>query len=153
MTRRNDRLENRRVNVIGTSTADPDRRSIYRMRFLFGLILGTVAGVVAAVAHSGPVDQPIVGLVIASALVISGAWLAHRAWERAGWFGYLLAVAGATMWLIFVPPRGDILITGNGWTSELWTALSLVCAVIPVVLESFRRRGSVSSEKDETYID
>lgn len=123
------------------------------MRFLFGLIIGAFAGVVGTVTHMGPVDRPVVGLIIASLLVICGAWFVERAWSKAGWIGYFVAVAVTTMWLMFAPPQGDILISGNGWTSELWTVLALVCAVMPAVLAGFSRQGRVSSKKDETYDD
>lgn len=105
-----------------------------------GFLLGAIAGVLGVISHAGPVDQPLVGLVVAFALVSAGSWLAVRSGGRAGWFGYTLAVAGTTAWLMFFPSAGDIFLSTTGWASEAWLILMAIAVVSPMAIVAMRSK-------------
>lgn len=55
------------------------------MGIFAGIVLGLISGTLSLVAYSGPLDQPWIGLVIASALVACGSWLVSRLAGVLGW--------------------------------------------------------------------
>lgn len=96
-----------------------------------GILLGFVAGILGMVTHAGPVDLPLIGLVLAAAIVGSGAWFALEFGRITSWTAYLVGVVSTTMWLSFFPPNGDSIYSVSGWASETWVVLA---AGIPIVV-------------------
>lgn len=111
-----------------------------------GVVLGFVAGVIGMVAHAGPIDMPIIGLVVATLLVASGAWFVYELGRGWSWIPYVLTVLAVTYWLTYAPPANDILLSVTGWASETWLVLSVVGSILPALVASIferrRRRGS-----------
>lgn len=105
-----------------------------------GAVLGFVAGVIGMVAHAGPIDMPIIGLVVASLLVASGAWFAYELGRVWSWIPYILTVLAVTYWLTYAPPANDILLSVTGWASETWLVLSVVASMLPALLASVYER-------------
>lgn len=115
-----------------------------------GLLLGAVAGMLGTIAHSGPVDLPVVGSIIAMLLVAAGAWLALEVGGAFGWTGYALGALGVTIWLLFWPPHNDVLVSTTGWVSEIWGVLVVVAAWVPLLIQGRRRRRGNTGNSEES---
>lgn len=109
-------------------------------RIIGGLVLGLIAGVLGVISHAGPVDQPVIGLLIATALVTTGSWLSIRLGGVSCWLGYLLAATAVTMWMIFFPSGGDVFLSTTNWATEAWLVLMALSIVAPMAIISMRAK-------------
>ncbi|MFY9262253.1 MAG: hypothetical protein GX483_05770 [Actinomycetaceae bacterium] len=118
------------------------------MGVIISLILGGFSGVVGMIAHAGPLDQPLIGLALASVLVAVGAWLARVRYGASGGTAYVIGVVGVTLWLSYAPPADDTLIAVP-WAAQVWVFLSALSAgaglLIALVVD--RRSSSLSGIK------
>ena len=99
---------------------------------LAGALAGFAVGLLATVVHAGPVDLPIVGLLLACGIVASGSWFVM---EIAG----LVGIAGASVWLLMFPPANDAFVSTEQWVSVAWLALAPLSAAIPAIWTTRRR--------------
>ena len=65
------------------------------LHVLLGVVAGLLVGALGCVVYPGPVDLPWVGLVLAAALVGSGAWFLLEWGKHTAWFGYAVGVTVA----------------------------------------------------------
>ena len=106
---------------------------------LAGALAGFAVGLLATVVHAGPVDLPIVGLLLACGIVASGSWFVmEMGWTRA-WFAGLVGIAGASVWLLMFPPANDAFVSTEQWVSVAWLALAPLSAAIPAIWTTRRR--------------
>ena len=101
-----------------------------------GFLLGIVVGALAVVVHAGPVDQPLIGVVLATVIVASGSWfLLESGWSRA-WLGGVIGVAASALWLLMFPPANDSFVSVEQWPSQLWLILGPLSAIAPAWVRS-----------------
>ncbi|MBE6483207.1 MAG: hypothetical protein E7Z96_00260 [Actinomycetaceae bacterium] len=117
------------------------------LQIALGVLGGLLVGMLATVVHSGPVDLPVVGLVLATGLVASGTWFLLEWKKPYVWLGYAPGVIGATIWLLMFPPVNDSVLSVDQWVSQLWLILAPVAALVPSLLLAYRRPDSTSGEK------
>lgn len=107
------------------------------------LLLGAFVGMVAAVSYAGPVDMPLVGLVLASVLVGAGAVSITAQWGEGLGIAYAMGVIGCTLVLFFAPPGEDSVVMAAHWMSYAWIALAVVVSTGAVSATAhYRRRHS-----------
>ncbi|MCF2705961.1 hypothetical protein I6E29_01585 [Arcanobacterium haemolyticum] len=102
------------------------------VKLLAGLVMGALVGAVACVVHGGPVDLPLVGLVLACAIVASGAWFLAETGRLLVWSGYVIGVVGAAIVLLMVVPTNDGLVVMERWPSEVWLIAAPLSAILPL---------------------
>lgn len=117
-------------------------------RFIGGLVLGLIAGLLGVISHAGPVDQPVIGLAVATALVVTGSWLSIRLAGVQGWLGYLVVATAVTAWMIFFPSHGDNFMSVTGWATEAWLILMALAIVVPMGIISAKTKRSRLSQND-----
>lgn len=103
-------------------------------RAIFSLVIGIFAGVLGSVVHFGPVDSPVVGLILASIIVGSGAWLIAEIGRLESRVAYFLGVLGVILWLSFAPPKDDVLQVSQSVFTTIWIYSAPVITLIPVLL-------------------
>ncbi len=109
------------------------------LHILLGAVAGLLVGALGCVVYPGPVDLPWVGLVLAAALVGSGAWFLLE-WEKNNaWIGYVLGVAIVTFYLLSAPPANDTVMSVYLWASQAWLIAAPLCALVPAAF--MRRHG------------
>ncbi|MCI1674900.1 MAG: hypothetical protein LKJ57_07515 [Ancrocorticia sp.] len=108
-------------------------------RFLLGAILGAFVGALGGVVYAGPVDLPIVGLVLAAAIVASGAWFLLDWKDRVAWGGYAIAVTAMTFYLLMRGQGVDALVVPDMWPAETWLVVAPIAAVVPAFIVRRRR--------------
>ena len=96
-----------------------------------GLIGGLFVGALGAVTYPGPLDMPIVGLLIATVLVGSGAWFLLAWRKKTAWAGYVLGIVVATFWLLTSQPSTDTVMSAYRWTSDVWLIAGPAAALLP----------------------
>ena len=100
---------------------------------------GRARGLRRRTPGAGPVDLPIVGLLLACGIVASGSWFVmEMGWTRA-WFAGLVGIAGASVWLLMFPPANDAFVSTEQWVSVAWLALAPLSAAIPAIWTTRRR--------------
>ncbi|QRV01878.1 hypothetical protein JTE88_07285 [Arcanobacterium phocisimile] len=125
------------------------------IRVLAGIVLGALSAVMSLVAYSGPLDQPWIGLALATGIVASGAWLTVRLAGMLGWVCYALVGCVATVWLLYFPPANIALYTDYAWADDVWLLLCSVALWLPVLIDRFfgrtdRAGGSGATVVNET---
>ncbi|WP_216389096.1 hypothetical protein [Arcanobacterium phocae] len=105
------------------------------VRAIAGTLVGAIAAVLSLVAYSGPLDQPVIGLTMASGLVMSGSWFVYRLTHRLGWCFYSATLVIVTGWMVFFPPTDDILFTDQSWALDAWLILVAISIVLPVIID------------------
>ena len=110
------------------------------IRFVLGLLGGAIVGAIGCVVYAGPLDLPIVGLILATAIVASGAWFVLE-WGRASaWGGYTVAVAAMTFFLLMRDQNTDALVVPDMWPAEVWLILAPFAAIVAGLVAARRRR-------------
>lgn len=108
-------------------------------KILAGFSGGFFVGVLGVAVHAGPVDKPIIGLLLGFIMIASGSWfLLANGWDLA-WLGALVAVAAATVWLLMFPPANDSFISVDQWVSQVWLLLAPVAVLLPAAWVSGRK--------------
>lgn len=102
-------------------------------RALTGIFLGAIAGLIGTIVHAGPVDLVGVGLAIALALCLTGAWMAVEIGVPC-WVGYALGFYAVLFWLFFFPQNGDRLSDISSWASTAWLWGSILAVTLPIFL-------------------
>lgn len=103
------------------------------VQILAGLLGGVAVGALAGIVHSGPVDRPIIGLVLAFCIVASTAWFVLESGWKITWLVGLIAVAATTVWMLMFPTAGDIFISVDQWPSQAWLLLAPTSALLPAL--------------------
>ena len=101
------------------------------LHVLLGAVAGLLVGALGCVVYPGPVDLPWVGLVLAAAIVGSGAWFLLELGKTSMWFGYALAVTLVTFYLLSSPPHNDTVMSVYMWASQAWLIAAPLCALAP----------------------
>ncbi|QCX47195.1 hypothetical protein EBF03_07080 [Arcanobacterium haemolyticum] len=109
------------------------------IRGITGAFIGFLAAVLSLVAYSGPLDQPIIGLGLATGLIISGSWLTSRLTGLVGWILFCATLVITTGWFLFGANSGDYLYTDHSWALDAWLILLAVGVIVPVIGERFGR--------------
>ncbi len=99
-----------------------------------GFLAGAVSGLLGVVVYPGPLDMPIVGLVLATAIVASGAWAMWEWRTLTAWVPYTIGVLLTTVSVMYFPPADDSLTAAEPIYSNIWVVLSAIAAVVPAVL-------------------
>ncbi|MDP9806049.1 hypothetical protein J2S70_000631 [Trueperella bonasi] len=105
---------------------------------------GILSGVLGVVVYPGPLDKPVVGLLVATAIVASGAW-AMWEWKKAAtWGSYALATFVTTIVLMYFPPGDDHLAAVDHGFTNAWVVLSAVSIVTPPLISgrTSHKRGA-----------
>ena len=100
-------------------------------QLVWGAILGFFVGILGCVVHGGLVDLPIVGLVLATAMVAAGSWFLIELGKVSAWLTYFAGVTVATFWLLLFPTGNDALVLVEYWPSEAWLVLAPLSALVP----------------------
>lgn len=100
-------------------------------QMILGLLGGAVVGILATIVHAGPVDMPIVGLALSSAIVATGAWFMIECGWITAWLAAAVGVAGTAVWLLMYPPSNDSFVSADQWVSQFWLFLAPVSAIVP----------------------
>ncbi|QJC22353.1 hypothetical protein [Arcanobacterium buesumense] len=119
------------------------------LRAISGILVGALSAVLSLVAYSGPLDQPIIGLIMASGLVASGAWFVYRIADRLGWLCYGLTLVIVTGVMLITPLSDDILYTDHSWALEAWLVLLAVSSVLPALFDRGRREEGCQTSTAE----
>lgn len=114
------------------------------LHVLLGVVAGLLVGALGCVVYPGPVDLPWVDLVLAAALVGSGAWFLLEWGKHTAWFGYAVGVTVVTFYLLSAPPANDTVMSVYMWASQAWLIAAPLCALIPA---AFVRRPERSARK------
>ncbi len=112
---------------------------------LLGAVVGILVGALGCVVYPGPVDLPWVGLVLAAAIVGSGAWFLLEMGKISVWFGYALGVTVVTFYLLSSPPHNDTVMSVYMWASQAWLIAAPLCALVPA---AFVRVGRARPGRD-----
>lgn len=100
------------------------------------LFAGFVVGVLGVVGHAGPLDMPVIGLILSFVLVASGAIVVYRM-SPIDLLPYTIGVFGATVWLLTSPPDNDVLVSVSSWVSNTWIVLAALATMTPVFFRRF----------------
>ncbi len=103
------------------------------VKFIAGLAIGMAVGMVGVVVYAGPLDQPIIGLVLAAAIVASGAWFILEWIKVPAWLGYILGIAAATFFFLARTSMGDAVVVPDMWPTQVWLFLAPVSALLPAI--------------------
>lgn len=98
------------------------------------LVAGAVSAILGIVVYPGPLDLPVVGLVLAAAIVGSGAWAMWEWRTISTWVPYTIAVLITTIFFMYFPPSDDALAAGEPIYSNIWVVLAALAAVVPGIL-------------------
>lgn len=98
---------------------------------VLGAITGLLVGALAAVTYPGPLNMPVLGLLVAAVLVAGGAWFLLEWGKRVAWGWYAIGVIAATLWLFMAPPATDTVMSVYRWASDVWLFLAPVCSIVP----------------------
>ncbi|USR79136.1 hypothetical protein [Arcanobacterium pinnipediorum] len=117
------------------------------MGIFAGIVLGLISGTLSLVAYSGPLDQPWIGLVIASALVACGSWLVSRLAGVLGWVFYALSTLGVTIWLLFFGSADTALYTDHQWATHVWLVLLPLALITAPLIEKISSRSAMPASQ------
>ena len=99
-----------------------------------GLIGGLLVGALGAVTYPGPLDMPVLGLLVSIVLVAAGAWFLLEWDKRTAWIGYAIGTTVATFWLLIAPPATDTVLSVYTWASDAWLILAPLSALVPAFM-------------------
>lgn len=111
------------------------------IQFVLGILGGTVVGALGCIVYAGPLDMPVVGLLLAAVIVASGAWFLLEWGKRTAWVGYIIAVSAVTVYLLMMGNGNDGVVVPSMWPSEVWLIVAPVMTILPAIL--VRRRPGV----------
>ncbi|MDD7384094.1 MAG: hypothetical protein SPI12_07125 [Actinomycetaceae bacterium] len=130
-------------------------RAIGVLRFVGFLLLGFATGVMAVAVHSGPVAIPIVGAVLALAVLFCGAWYsALSGWGM--WCVFFIGALSALVLLFFHPLANDYIVGLNpsaAWVvliagSALMAAVGVACASTAIRQRRVRKHRKHQPSQD-----
>ncbi len=107
---------------------------------LVGLVFGIIAALVGVLVHAGVFGIPFLGFILASLLVLVGAWVAWEVDRRFAVIGYVLAIALVTVWLLLYTPSDDVLALNTDKISRFWLICSVVFSLLPAIAFSVKRK-------------
>ncbi|MFP7695719.1 hypothetical protein [Trueperella sp. LYQ143] len=117
---------------------------------IIGLLCGVVAGSAATIVHTGPIDRPLYGLALATAIVMCGAWFCMELGARWCFASYTLTAYATVAWWLYLPPRDDLFQSTQAWVSNAWIGLCVCGLLLPAAITyiaAYRRSSRVSGQR------
>lgn len=117
------------------------------VRFAVGLIAGVAVGMLGAVVYAGPLDMPVIGLILAVGIVASGAWFILEWQQVPAWLGYILGIVAVTFFLLGRPGTGDAVVVPDMWPTQVWLFLGPAASLLPAI--QIARRADLREKSEQ----